>query len=105
MTYRTYHNSLKFLNYIKFKNRSGTFLTPCIKKFGKLALQLTKFVCITKESIAHFAAIIYHKNELNLKIYFKNGKFLVNHFNLAHIWLITLVNMIFLAWTFLTDFG
>ena len=29
MTYRTYHNSLKFLNYIKFKNRSGTFLTPC----------------------------------------------------------------------------
>ena len=30
MTYRTSHNSLKFLNYIKFKNRSGTFLTPCI---------------------------------------------------------------------------
>ena len=29
MTYRTSHNSLKFLNYIKFKNRSGTFLTPC----------------------------------------------------------------------------
>ena len=29
MTYRTYHNSLKFLNYIKFKNQSGTFLTPC----------------------------------------------------------------------------
>ena len=29
MTYRTYHNSLKFLNYIKFKNRSKTFLTPC----------------------------------------------------------------------------
>ena len=29
MTYRTYHNSLKFLNYIKLKNRSGTFLTPC----------------------------------------------------------------------------
>ena len=30
MTYRTSHNSLKFLNYIKLKNRSGTFLTPCI---------------------------------------------------------------------------
>ena len=32
MTYRTSHNSLKFLNYIKFKNRSGTFLTPCNDK-------------------------------------------------------------------------
>ena len=38
MTYRTYHNSLKFLNYIKFKNRSGTFLTPCkplVNSFAK----------------------------------------------------------------------
>ena len=57
MTYRTSHNSLKFLNYIKFKNRSGTFLTPCntvqqiISQYTGVLLQLCTGFFKNKERV------------------------------------------------------
>ena len=60
MTYRTSHNSLKFLNYIKFKNRSGTFLTPCIWS-RKLVSQ--NFLIMSKiTSVSSKAFISFFKN-------------------------------------------
>ena len=59
MTYRTYHNSLKFLNYIKFKNRSGTFLTPCIYMNGRLYIDYGDPILFTCRPIKRPYTMMY----------------------------------------------